>query len=168
MFVTLLTSDLGLVRARAQGIRKPGAKLASSLSTFAESDVVLVRGKESWRVAGAVLAENWFARFGKAEMRERAGRICSLLLRFTAGEVRDPKLYEVIGGFFKALASHPGETSESAEILAALRTLAALGFDKGEIPGNASEFAQPLLNEVLKNRTSYIKRINNDISASGL
>src|SRR3989344_4896688 len=92
-FVTLLTSDLGLVRARAQGLRKSGAKLASALTTFAENDVVLVHGKESWRVAGAVLEENWFARFGSAESRERAGRVCSLILRLVAGGAHDPELF---------------------------------------------------------------------------
>mgnify|MGYP001567250827 CR=1 FL=1 len=54
-FITLITPELGLVRARAQGVRKPGAKLAAALATFAESSLVLVRGKEDWRIAGAVL-----------------------------------------------------------------------------------------------------------------
>ena len=58
-FVTLLTSELGLVRALAQSVRRPGAKLAPALATLAESSVVLVRGKEGWRLAGAVLEESW-------------------------------------------------------------------------------------------------------------
>src|SRR3989338_714111 len=56
-FVTLLTPELGLVRALAQSIRKPNAKLASALTTFAESSVVLVRGRDGWRLSGAVLEE---------------------------------------------------------------------------------------------------------------
>ena len=54
-FVVLLTSELGLVRTLSQGVRKSGAKLAHALTTFAESDVVLVRGKDGWRLSGAVL-----------------------------------------------------------------------------------------------------------------
>jgi len=168
MLVTLLTPDLGLVRARAQGLRRSGAKLATSLKTFAESDVVLVRGKDSWRIAGAVLVEDWFARLGGAEPRMRTGRICSLLLRLVAGETHDPALFTIIRGFFDALATFPEVLHESAEILAALRVLRALGLDAGEISSAEPAFAPELLAEVTKNRTSYISRINNSIDASGL
>lgn len=168
MLVTLLTPELGLVRARAQGLRKPGAKLAAALTTFAESDVVLVRGKESWRVAGAVLVENWFARLGKASPRTRAARVSALLLRLVAGEMHDPGPLPILRGFFNALATLPEDTHEAIEILAVLHILAALGLDEGEIPGEPSTFTQPVLAEVLKNRTSYIARINHGIEASGL
>ena len=36
----LLTEEFGLARARAQGVRKPGAKMAGALATLAESDVI--------------------------------------------------------------------------------------------------------------------------------
>ncbi len=167
-FVTLITVDVGLVRARAQGLRRPGAKLAAALTTFAESDVVLVRGKEGWRVAGAVLAENWFMRLGGAESRTRAGRISSLLLRLVAGEIRDPALSQIIRGFFETLATLPEETHEAAEVLAALHVLSALGLDAGDIPSGVSMFAPEPLADISKNRTKYIVRINNGLDASGL
>lgn len=167
-FIVLLTNELGLVRTLSQGVRKSGAKLAHALTTFAESDVVLVRGKDGWRLSGAVLSENWFARLGSAEPRQRAGRICSLLLRLVAGEVSDPKLFPTIRGFFDALATLKDEMREAAEILTALRILAVLGFDDEGIRGDPSDFTQPLLAEILKNRISYIARINNGINASGL
>ena len=168
VFVTLLTPDLGLVRARAQGLRRPGAKLAAALATFVESDAVLVRGKESWRLAGAVLQENWFIRLRHHIPRMRAARVSGLLLRLVAGEAHDPTLFPIVRGFFDALAALPEDAHEAAEVLAALRVLAALGFDAGEIPSGASPFAPELLVEITKNRTSYITRINHGIDASGL
>jgi len=79
-FLTLLTPDLGLVYARAQSLRKPGAKLASSLATLTESSVVLVRGKDGWRVTGAVLEENWFVRFAERRVeRDALARLGSLI-----------------------------------------------------------------------------------------
>ena len=69
--IALLTEQVGLVYARAQSLRKPGAKLAHALTTLAESEVVLVRGKEEWRVAGAVLEENWFQRLRLKNSRMR-------------------------------------------------------------------------------------------------
>lgn len=166
--VTLLTPDLGLVRARAQGLRRPGAKLSAALSTFAESEVVLVRGKENWRVAGAVLEENWFTRLEHAEPRARAGRVSGLLLRLVAGEVHEPALFPVIREFFAALTNVPDSLHEAAEMLAALRILAALGLDTGTIPGDTLSFTSESLADVAKNRTSYIARINHGINASEL
>lgn len=168
VLAALITPDVGLVRARAQGLRRSGAKLAHSLKTFSESSVVLVRGRESWRVAGAVLEEDWFARLASSESRARAGRISSLLLRLVAGEANDQKLFPIVRSFFNALAVLPKASHEAAEILAALRILAVLGLDGGVIGGEQTEFTQPLLAEVMEKRTSYIARINNGISASGL
>ena len=168
VFVILLTPDLGLVRARAQGLRRSGAKLASSLKTFAESAVVLVRGKESWRVAGAVLEEDWFIQLRSSKARARAARISSLLLRLVVGEANNPALFSIIRGFFNALATLREDSHEAAEVLAAIRILAALGLDEGSIPGETPVFTERLLSEVLKERTGYIARINNGISAAGL
>lgn len=167
-FVTLLTPDLGLVRARAQGLRRPGAKLAAALATLVESDLVLVRGREGWRLAGAVLQENWFTRMRLHAPRTRAARVSGLLLRLVAGETHDPALFPIIRGFFGALAALPEDAHEAVEVLAALRVLAALGFDAGEIPGGASPFAPEPLAAIMKNRASYITRINHGIDVSGL
>ncbi len=167
-FVTLLTPGLGLVRARAQGVRRSGAKLATALTTFSESSLVLVRGREGWRVAGSVLEENWFQRMHDASRRRRAARVSGLLLRLVAGEAHDPGLFPAIQDFFKALAELPVEEHEAVEVLAALRILSVLGFDAGEVPGGAFTFAPATLAAINARRTSYIARINEGIAASGL
>ena len=167
-FVTILTSDLGLVQARAQSLRKSGAKLAHALTTFAESSVVLVRGKDGWRVTGAVLEESWFTRLQSPETRAAAARVSGLLLRLVAGEAQDSKLFTIMKGFLAALVTLPEDFCEFVEILAVLRILAALGLDTGEIPGDASAFTETLLAEIRSGRATYIARINNGIAASGL
>lgn len=167
-FVTLLTPELGLVRARAQGLRRPGAKLAAALTTYAESDVVLVRGREGWRLAGAVLGENWFKQLQNTAARRRAARVSGLLLRLVAGEAHDPALFSVMHGFFGALSELPENVHEAAEMLVAIRMLATLGLDVGPIPGDASEFTTPLLVTIAEDRANYIARINHGIDASGL
>ncbi|MDP2650060.1 MAG: recombination protein O N-terminal domain-containing protein, partial [bacterium] len=165
--VTLLTQNVGLVRARAQGIRRSGAKLAAALATFAESDLVLVRGRESWRIAGAVLEENWFARM-RGNTSTRAARVSGLLLQLVAGEVYDSKLFSIVSDFFKALTELPEEKHDAVEVLTVLRVLATLGLDTGDVPNGASAFAPELLTATVKNRASYITRINHGITASGL
>lgn len=165
--LTLVTSELGLVRARAQGVRQPGAKLSAALATFAESSLVLVRGKEEWRLAGAVLETNWFALMGP-EARPVAARASGLLLRLAARETHDPELFPLITGFFSALATLPEAAHEAAEALVLLRMLSALGFDAGEIPGGMSAFTPAALAAADSARTLYVARINRGIAASGL
>src|SRR3989344_2925218 len=97
-FVTVLTPELWIVCALAQSVRKSGAKLSPALTTFAESDVVLVRVKEWWRVSGSVLRRNWFKQMPRAA-RPRAARVAGLLLRLVAGEVHDPMLFSIVTGF---------------------------------------------------------------------
>lgn len=167
-FVTLLTPELGLVRALAQSVRKPGAKLAAALATFAESSVVLVHGRDGWRLAGAVLEENRFAKLPSADARRRAARVSGLLIRLVAGEAQDVTLFPIMSGFLQALTELPSDTHEAAEALAALRILAALGLDTGEIPGELAVYDVSLLSAVAKDRTDYISRINRGIEASGL
>lgn len=167
-FVTLLTPDLGLVYARAQSLRKPGAKLAASLATLTESRVVLVHGKEGWRATGAVLEENWFTRLPSVRAREMVTRVSGLLLRLVAGEEQDAELFPIMRGFLGALTTLPEESHEAVEILAVLRLLATLGLDTGEIPGDTSIYEPPLLSEILENRTKYVMRINTGIASSGL
>lgn len=167
-FVTLITPELGLLRARAQGVRRPGAKLAAALATFSESELVLVRGREGWRIAGAVPQASWFKRLKHAASRVRAARVTGLLLRLVAGEAHDPALFPIIRGFFQALAELPDDAHEAAEVLAALRVVAALGLDAGDIPGEPSLFTPPLLSAIAEKHTDYIARINTGITASGL
>lgn len=167
-FVTLITPELGLVRARAQGVRKPGAKLAAALATFAESSLILLRGKEGWRIAGAVLEENWFKRIGKRLPRMRASRISGFIVRLAAGEGQEQPLFPVVRGFLEAVSSLSEEEHEDAEILAALRILSALGLDAGDIPGGAPDFTPDVLSRIREARPRYIARINRGIEASGL
>ncbi|MDD3531223.1 MAG: recombination protein O N-terminal domain-containing protein [Candidatus Pacebacteria bacterium] len=166
-FITLVSSELGLVRVLAQSVRKPGAKLAAALATFAESSVVLVHGRDGWRLAGAVFEESWFARLRDADARKRAGRVSGLLLRLVAGEERDTALFPVMKGFLEALSNLPSENHEDVEILAVLRILATLGLDTSESDG-ISAFTPDMLAAIAKDRTSYISRINRGIEASGL
>ena len=167
-FITLITPELGLVRVLAQSVRKPGAKLAAALATFVESSVVLVHGRDGWRLAGAVFEESWFARLRDADAHKRAGRVSGLLLRLVAGEAQDTALFPIVKGFLEALAELPPENHEDIEILAALRILSALGLDTGEPSDDTSAFTPDVLATIAKDRTGYVSRINRGIEASGL
>lgn len=102
--VTLFTESFGLVRARSQGARKKGSKMSSGIQTLSSSDVTLLRGKEGWRMAGAVLDINW-SRELSAEARKRAARVFELADRLIRGERIDSELFATISGYLAALVS---------------------------------------------------------------
>jgi len=156
--VTLLTADFGLVRARAQGVRKSGAKLSGALRTFSEADVHILYGKEGWRLSGATQLDDHFSAL-PPPARARAGRISLLLLRLVRGEVKEPELFEAFKELLIRLKTGTDIEQDAAECRAALRILSALGLDAGDIP-NATD--------VPADRRSIVARINKGIAASGL
>lgn len=165
-FITILTPDLGIVRAKAQGVRKPGAKLAPALQTLGESDVSLIRGREGWRLAGAISSRNWFNELER-DARTRAGRVAQLLVRLVPGQMHEPALHTIFTGFLEVLSERKPELHDAAECLAALRTLKVLGLDPDEVPGG-EEYDESVLEDITENRPAVIARINRGIAASGL
>ena len=172
-FITLLTPDLGLIRARAQSVRKPGAKLAAALQTFSESDVIVVRGKDGWRLSGAILGRAWFSELS-LPARLRAGRTTSLILRLvhgeSIGEASAATLFNIFLDFLAALTTLENDVeADAAECLAALRILRIIGVDAGDIPGGETgDYTPETLCPITANRSDYIVRINHGIAASGL
>jgi DNA repair protein RecO (recombination protein O) len=166
--VTLLTPELGLVRARAQSVRTSGAKLAAALTTLTESSLVLVCGKEGWRVTGAIPEEQWYARLPHESARSRVSRVSGLLLRLVAGEAPDSALFPIMKGYLEALATLPEEMHEASEVLVVLRLLEALGLEASESAHELSGFTPDLLSKIALDRMSYVARINTGIAASGL
>lgn len=56
---TFMTREGGKIRAKAIGVRKAEAKLASSLETLTLSDITIVRGRGIGRIAGAIAEETY-------------------------------------------------------------------------------------------------------------
>jgi len=165
--VWLLTRELGLVRARAQGVRKPGAKLAAPLQTLAQSDVILLKGKEGWRLSGAILAENHFDCLD-AGSRERAGRIASLMLRLVSDDM-EGDTYTLFTEYLEVLPTLEEDEQDAAETLAALYLLQEAGVDAGAtVPQEAGRFGLAARTYANENRKDLIMRVNRGIEASGL
>ncbi|MDO8408245.1 MAG: recombination protein O N-terminal domain-containing protein [bacterium] len=166
--LALLTEDLGIVWARATSVRRPGGKLVASLVTFAESNLVLVAGREGWRITGAVLVENWFKRLSEPGARRSAARVAGLALRLSPGEAPDIALLPILRNFFNALARDGAASYEGAELVAVTGILAALGLDDGTVKPEHTSFSPAYLARALSERERYITRINRGIAASGL
>ena len=165
----LLTDELGLLRASVRAIRKPHAKLASSLQTLTQSNVSLVHGKLGWRLFGAQQVCQWAPRLSFSAL-ERAARVSDLLIRLAPGELKQVSLYNTFTGFLKALDEFPEDLHDAIEHLAALRTVHAMGLDDGVLPeqDGASIYHLEALRLLREDSRMYVARINRGIAASGL
>lgn len=164
---SLLTESFGIIRARSQGARKRGSKMSAGLQTLSSSDVTLLRGKDGWRMAGAVLETNW-ARTLEDPARRRAGRVLELAERLVRGEQADPALYVLLSSFIAALKSKSDEDQDILEILAVVRLLQFLGLDAGDTYGAPDDFSDAVVAAAQAERATLISRSNRGIAASGL
>ena len=122
----------------------------------------MLRGKEGWRLSGAVLVEPWFQKLSPAA-RTRAGKRASLILRLVQGETVDAKLYDTFVGFLNELAQGDDVEQDRAELFATLKILSILGHDDGPFP--SEEEVKALSKD---ERLALIGRINRGLEASGL
>ena len=164
---SLLTEDFGLIRARSQGARKYGSKMSAGLQTLSASDVTLLRGKDIWRMAGAILETNW-ARELSGAARKRAARVFELADRLINGEPADPELFSMLSAFLSALPNRSEDEQDAAETLAVVRMLHALGVDAGDTYGASDDYGDSALARATNDRSKLIARINHGITISGL
>lgn len=86
---SILTRDLGLVRATALGVRKEESKLRGALEPFVLSQISLVRGKEYWRVTSAESIQT-------LSSLPVVAKPLLLLERLVQGEASHPELFEAV------------------------------------------------------------------------
>jgi DNA repair protein RecO len=164
---SLLTEQFGLIRARSQGARKRGSKMSAGLQTLSRSDVTLLRGKDGWRMAGAVLETNWSRELDK-DARRRAARVLELADRLIRGEHEDPELFMLLCAFLVSLAGQTEEDQDALETLVVVRLLHLLGLDAGDMFGETNDFSMTAIHGAREARTDLIARINHGIASSGL
>lgn len=85
---SILTRDLGLIRATALGVRKINSKLRGALEPISLSAISLVRGKEYWRITSAEFIRNIS---GDENLKPLA-----LLEKLVQGEDPHQKLFDAI------------------------------------------------------------------------
>jgi DNA repair protein RecO (recombination protein O) len=169
--VSILTRELGLVRAKATSARSEKSKLRYGLEMLTLGRYALVRGKHEWKLTGVEQISHALAASGTGR-RVRAGKIAKLLLRLIHGEERVPALYKTVVEGLGAIAKAPtGEDADAIETVLVLRVLAHLGY----LPHTQAlsqfiegEYSVELSAEALKSRTLLVRTINESLIATGL
>lgn len=127
----ILTKDLGLIKASAQGVRFLKSKLRYAILDFSYCDFSLVRGKDSWRVTGALKHANLYDAFrDRPEARLLFVRVFSLFDRLLSGEEKNEKLFEYLAEAvsFARTKELSAELARNFEYILVLRILSTLGY----------------------------------------
>lgn len=86
---SILTRDLGLIRATALGVRKESSKLRGVLEPISLSTISLVRGKEYWRITSSELIR-------KIPASPEILRPLALLDKLVQGEAHHAELFDAV------------------------------------------------------------------------
>jgi recombinational DNA repair protein (RecF pathway) len=120
IFVYILTENLGLVIANAQGVRTSKSKLSSSLTEFSFGTYSLVKAKNGWRVTDAESDGNFYFNLKRDKGEDKQNnfnaqnllaKISDLLIKLIPGESHDQKLFECVNSGFKFLVSESSSDS---------------------------------------------------------
>lgn len=140
---SILTRELGLIRATAIGVRKEASKLRGALEPFILSSVSLVRGREYWRAASAESICN-------ISPSPAIARPFDLIEKLVQGEAPHPELFDDIE---LAVLSSPTD-DETSEIHLVSKILFHLGYLKEA--------------DLVLDKKALIKAINKGLEASHL
>ncbi|MBX4200167.1 DNA repair protein RecO [Candidatus Parcubacteria bacterium] len=164
---SILTEDLGLVRATAQGVRKGSSKLGGILMKFSLINLSLVKGRNIWRITTATGDER--VKWSRMKLVSLA-RVLSLLEKLIHGEEKSKKLFQTLVESIEFLKSVEDNESELWEVLVVSRLLNSLGYMsptetlKGYL---TDEWSQELIRETLKNKKNLVQLINKGLKESG-
>ena len=171
--ITLYATGLGLVYARAQGVRKLSSKLRYTLQNFSYAKVDLVRGKEIWRITTAVPLHSNSDILAYPEREQVVARVSSLVTRLVTGEEHNDEIFLLLMSMCETLRSTlllDEKYCAKIELYYVARILMTLGY----LSRNAYEFISDdvvaipeALNDV-SYRQKLTKEINEALSLSQL
>lgn len=171
-FLSLLTRELGLIRASARSTRAEQSKLRFGLEPLSSGRYTFVRGRHEWKLVGAEEISHEFAS-GDIARRRAAGRVARLLLRLIHGEEPTSGLFPTVTeGLSMLVQATTTADVEMTECILVLRVLAELGY----VPNNqnlapfvaSTQFPPEMLAEAASKRPFLIRTINESLSATGL
>lgn len=123
----ILTKDLGLIVASAQGARLSKSKLKGSLQEYSLVSVSLIKGKNGWKITNTSFIKNYFFDYPKY-FHEILSKISKLLQKMIVGESRHPEIFDDIKNGFDFISLLEKEKIDDFEIILVLRILHKLGY----------------------------------------
>ncbi len=169
--ILLYTDLFGLVSPLAKSSREERSKLRAHLQVGTRGEFTLVKGREVWRLVGAVKTLNSFFGEEEKERSEAVANVLSIVRQFIKGEGHDEFLFEALWGFLVSISNADKKHIGVCESLAVFRLLSALGYvsvDVGTDSLLSSGYGSEALSEAENRRHAIVRTINEGITASGL
>ncbi len=92
----LYTREAGKVQVKAAGVRKSEAKLAGQLETLSYGSVMVVRGRGSGKIAGALSENTFYFLRQELEVLQRVVQVVNSMERLVDWEEKDPVLFDLL------------------------------------------------------------------------
>ena len=161
----ILTADFGLINVLAQGVRRDRSKLRYHLQNFSFAHLVLVRGREFWRLVGASELESL-----KSLSKETAvflRKLALVLQRLVQGEDPHSFIYQDLKQASLLLIESDQQSAQklaNLEIFILARFLTQLGYLAPSAETRdllaSSSFSWLEIGQMENFRTALIKQIN--------
>ncbi|MEK7569294.1 MAG: DNA repair protein RecO [Patescibacteria group bacterium] len=125
----VFTRELGMVTARASGVRKISSKLRYILQDYSYVKIDLVQGRDFWRIGSAAPTGKLEDLSRNLEVFKIVSNIARLLRRLLPGEgSNEPLFLEILDGFSALEQVGSGGEMQNSEIIIVLKVLHHLGY----------------------------------------
>lgn len=171
----LLTRDLGVIGATAQGVRLSKSKLKFGLQPLSLAQISLVKGKQGWKIVNALPEKSYYQQFKNAyDAQGVVARVLALVRRLVQGEEVNERLYATVIDHFQFLEQQKDLTAEDILLIEYSLVLSILHL-LGYMPD--SELAKSIVNESISrnlidsmraNRKSILAQINQSLKETQL
>lgn len=168
----ILTKDLGLIRARAQGVRGATSRLKGALQEFSFSTIAYVHGKAGWKITTAIPQTNFFIGVKDVEVRIVMAKISDCLIRLIPGEEKSQEIFTSVEKGFTALMD-TGADVHSIEAVILSRILYSLGLlakdaNTEQLFVEYSDYSTRVISFASNHKAEIIKSINRGFKESQL
>lgn len=100
---SIYTMEGGKIRSLAKGVRKPEAKLASSLENITLADITVVRTKGLGKITGSIIENNFTALKRDYDAIREVFLALNVFDRLVDLESPDKNIFEILRGFLEAV-----------------------------------------------------------------
>ena len=171
--ITILTRDLGLVRASAQSIRKVESKLRFGTQQLSHCHCDFVLGKEYWRIIGVEPIQTGNELVVHTGLWNVWNRCAALLLRLIPTDEPHVELYDAIHDAYIFSIQHADSLDPASfEHFLVLRILTHLGYWSVANDEENDLLHQPLTKDLFDKKQDflrgYTRAINEAIKGSDL
>jgi DNA repair protein RecO (recombination protein O) len=128
---TIYTLEGGKIRSLAKGVRKPHAKLASSLENITLADITIVRTKGMGKITGSIIENNFTALKRDYDAIREVFSAVSLFDKIIDFESPDQNVFGLLRDFLEAVDSQAAKENNEKYALLRLGFTVKLLFELG-------------------------------------